>query len=167
MGTNYYMMIKKKDIVEKYFPNEYELTDTPYFGYQVHIGKRSAGWRPLFKEHKNAYDSVKGMKKFIKKHQENIRIFDEYAKEFTLEQLKEELITWGEQQKIRYMKYIPEGVPDEIFGGKKYLVESTKDDYNITIPFDHVAYAKLDNPWLNIKYWHDEDGYDFTDRPFS
>ena len=31
------------------------------------------------------------------------------------------------------MKHIPEGVPDEVFGGKKYLVESTKDDYDITI----------------------------------
>lgn len=43
MGTNYYMIIKNKELVEKYFPNEYELTNSPYFGYEVHIGKQSFG----------------------------------------------------------------------------------------------------------------------------
>lgn len=48
MGTNYYMMIMDKEIVKKYFTNEYEIVDFPYFGYEIHIGKRSVGWRPLF-----------------------------------------------------------------------------------------------------------------------
>ena len=48
MGTNYYMIMKDKELVTKYFDNEYELTDLPYFGYEVHIGKRSCGWKPLF-----------------------------------------------------------------------------------------------------------------------
>ena len=39
MGTNYYMMTKSKKLVEKYFPCEYEIVDTPYFGYEIHIGK--------------------------------------------------------------------------------------------------------------------------------
>ena len=55
-------MTKSKKLVEKYFPYEYEIVDTPYFGYEIHIGKRSCGWKPLFQEHKNAYDSVEGMK---------------------------------------------------------------------------------------------------------
>lgn len=118
MGTNYYMMTKSKKLVERYFPYEYEIVDTPYFGYEIHIGKRSCGWKPLFQEHKNAYDSVTGMKEFIKKHQKSIHIFDEYCREFTLEQLEDELINWGEQQEIRYMKHIPDGVPDEVFGVK-------------------------------------------------
>ena len=71
------------------------------------------------------------------------------------------------------MKHIPEGIPDEIFGGKKYLVESTKDDYDITIPFDHIEYEKLD---IYREYWRydrepfykkDKDGYDFALREFS
>ena len=37
MGTNYYMMTKSKKLVEKYFPCEYEIVDTPYFGYEIHI----------------------------------------------------------------------------------------------------------------------------------
>ena len=104
-----------------------------------------------------------------------IRIFDEYRREFTLEELEDELITWGEQQEIRYMKHIPEGVPDEVFGGKKYLVESTKDDYDITIPFDHIEYERLD-PYKERHgymyerqsyYSKDNDGYDFMKGDFS
>lgn len=170
MGTNYYMMTTDKKFVEKYFPYEYEIVDTPYFGYEIHIGKRSCGWRPLFQEHKNAYNSVEGMKEFIKKHQDNIRIFNEYNEEFTLEQLENELINWGDKQEIRYMKYIPDGIPDEIFGGKKYLIESTKDDYDITIPFDHIEYEKLDvygDNWHESYYSKDKDGYDFTVGDFS
>ena len=166
-------MTKSKKLVEKHFPYEYEIVDTPYFGYEIHIGKRSCGWKPLFQEHKNAYDSVDGMKEFIKKYQKSIRIFDEYCREFTLEQLEDELINWGEQQEIRYMKHIPEGVPDEVFGGKKYLIESTKDDYDITIPFDHMEYEKLDpykEHWRYESkpfYKKDKDGYDFATREFS
>lgn len=174
MGTNFYMMTKSKKLVEKHFPCEYEIVDTPYFGYEIHIGKRSCGWKPLFQEHKNAYDSVEGMKEFIRKHQKSIRIFDEYCREFTLEELEDELITWGEQQQIRYMKHIPEGVHDEVFGGKKYLVESTKDDYDITIPFDHMEYERLD-PYREFHgyryekqshYSKDKDGYDFMKGDF-
>lgn len=29
MSTNYYMLSQSKGFVEKYFPGEYELTDTP------------------------------------------------------------------------------------------------------------------------------------------
>lgn len=171
MGTNYYMMTKDKDLVEKYFPNEYEIVDTPYFGYQIHIGKRSAGWQPLFQEHKNAYNSVSEMKEFIKSHC-SIKIFDEYGRKFTLMQLQKELIDWGKCQEVKYMKHIPEGVPDELFGGKKYLIESTKDDYDITIPFDHIEYERLDierNNWRLEResyYFKDKDGYDFMKNDF-
>jgi glycosyltransferase involved in cell wall biosynthesis len=97
---------------------------------------------------------------------------DEYCREFTIEELEDELITWGEQQEIRYMKHIPEGVPDEVFGGKKYLVESTKDDYDITIPFDHMEYEKLEIERDNWRYGRqsyyskDKDGYDFMKGDF-
>lgn len=166
------MMTTNKELVEKYFPYEYEIVDTPYFGYEIHIGKRSLGWKPLFQEHKNAYNSVEEMKKFIRNNGNDIRIFDEYNREFSLEELDGKLITWGEQQETRYMKYVPEGIPDEVFGGKKYLVESTKDDYDITIPFDHIEYEKLGIERDNRKYGResyyskDKDGYDFTKGEF-
>lgn len=172
MGTNFYMMSRNKELVEKHFPFEYEIVDTPYLGYKIHIGKRSMGWKPIFREHNKAYNSVEELKAFIRKNQKDIHIFDEYNSEFSLEELEDELITWGEQQEIRYMKHIPEGVPDEIFGGKRYLVESTKDDYDITIPFDHIEYEKLEisrNNWRyegQSRYRKDKDGYDFMGGDF-
>lgn len=175
MGTNFYMMTTNKSLVEKYFPYEYEIVDSPYFGYEVHIGKRSCGWKPLFQNHDNAYKSVNDMKKFIEFHKQDIRIFNEYEEEFTLDQLEDELINWDEQQTVRYMKYIPEGVPDDILGGKKYLVESTEDDYDITIPYYHIEYEKL-NPYnggytfggLHESYYtKDAEGYDFMRGDFS
>ena len=73
------------------------------------------------------------------------------------------------------MKHIPEGIPNHIFGGRDYLVESTEDDYDIKMPYDHVEYHKLD-PYSERRYidesreplyFHDKDGYDFTKECFA
>ena len=160
MSTNYYLMTTNKKLVEKYFPCEYELTDSPYFGYQIHIGKRSMGWKPLFESHPLAYNSVSELIEFIQNHQKDIKIYDEYAVEFTLEGLKGELIDWGEQQPKRKLAYN---------GG------DLREDPNgeIDSPIDHVAYANYEKftlsrrHYVDVKYWHDKDGYDFTDRSFS
>lgn len=167
------MTTTNKNFVEKYFSDEYELVDSPYFGYEIHIGKRSIGWKPLFQGHNKAYKSVEEMKQFITNNYDLLKIYDEYGKYFTLNELQEELIDWGKNQSVRYMKYIPEGVPDEVFGGKKYLIESTADEYDITIPFDHIEYEKLDpykERWINngtSHYSKDKDGYDFMKGDFS
>lgn len=174
MGTNYYMMIKDKELVTKYFDNEYELTDSPYFGYEVHIMKLSYGWKPLFEWHGNAYKSVEDMLKFLEFHRMDIEIFDEYGKQYTIEGLKEEF-TSHVNREPKYMKHIPEGIPNHIFGGRDYLVESTEDDYDIKMPYDHVEYHKLD-PYSEKRYidesreplyFHDKDGYDFTKECFA
>lgn len=165
MGTNYYMMTKNKEIVEEYFSGEYELVDTPDFGYEVHIGKRSAGWMPLFREHNKAYTSVKGLKDFLRIHSDDFCIYDEYNDFLTTEQLDEELFRWGENQEVKYLKYIPGGIDNKICGGKTYLVPSTSDDYDIKTPFDHVEYSNLIRKWENCyqaDYLKDRDGYDFT-----
>lgn len=154
MGTNYYMITKSKELVEKYFPNEYELVDSPYFGYEIHIGKRSCGWKPLFEQHKNAYDSVEELINFIKSHSNDINIIDEYSREFTIEGLCEELITWGDNQTKRRLAFN---------GGN--LTEDKNGE--LETPIDHVKYSEFDKNCWNINYWHDKDGYDFTDRSFS
>ena len=144
------MMTTDKELVKKYFNGEYEIVDDPYLGYEIHIGKRSGGWKPLFEEHDNAYTSVSEMLKFLKEHRDKIEIYDEYGDLHTITQLKEELIDWAENQEKRIIHY---------------------DDYigYIEAPIDHVEMEQIDkrNLWLNIRYWHDKDGYDFTDRPFS
>ena len=149
MSTNYYMMTTDKEFANKYFEEEYETVDYPYFGYVIHIGKRSCGWKPLFEAHKKEYNSVAEMKQFIMNHPD-IHLFDDYCKFISMAQLKEELIDWAESQEKRMIHY---------------------DDYigNIQAPIDHVEMDHRDdrNPWLKIRYWHDKDGCDFTDRPFS
>lgn len=174
MGTNYYMMMKDKELAMKYFDNEYELTDIPYFGYEVHIMKLSYGWKPLFEWHGNAYKSVEDMLKFLEFHRMDIDIFDEYCGQYTIEGLKEEF-TSHVNREPKYMKHIPKGIPNHIFGGRDYLVESTEDDYDIKMPYDHVEYHKLDpyneKRWIDESreplYFHDKDGYDFTKGSFT
>lgn len=141
------MMTTNKELVHRYFPGEYEIVEEPYLGYEIHIGKRSYGWKPLFQEHKNAYTSVSEMMQFIREHPE-IQIFDEYGDSFSVDQLKEELVDWAEYQKKRIIEY--EGV------GK------------IQAPIDHVEISERESEWslIQVSYWHDKDGYDFTDREF-
>lgn len=144
------MITTNKDLVEKHFPNEYTVTDSPYFGYEIHIGKRSCGWKPLFQEHKNAYSSVKEMLGFFLLNKNDIRIFDEYESELNIDELEEELITWEEKQEKRMIYY--DGVPG--------LIQS---------PIDHVEMVNREpNCYcIHLKYWHDKDGYNFTEGDFS
>lgn len=168
MSTNYYMLSQSKGFVEKYFPGEYELTDTPMFGYEIHIGKRSMGWKPLFQEHKNAYDSVEELVEFITKH--SVVLYDEYETILTEKELKENLIDWGEKQTKQYYKFVSKGFSDKSFGWKEYLQLVNKNDkYDIVSPFDHKEYQELMKSVepFDIKFSNDKNGYNFTDREFS
>ena len=144
------MMTTDKELVNKYFDGEYEIVDDPYLGYEIHIGKRASGWKPIFEDHNSAYDSVSGLLDFLQRHRDKVKIYDEYNELLTINQLKEELIDWAENQERRIIHY------------DGYIGE-------IQAPIDHVEMDQRDNrnPWLKIRYWHDKDGYDFTDRSFS
>ena len=173
MGTNFYFITQDREIKDKYFNyDDYTIVDTPMFGYEVHLAKTSCGWKPLWQDH-SFYHSVAELKEFYFKHKEKLFLYDEYGRFYKWEEFEERVVNWGDQQEIRYMKHIPEGVPDEVLGGKKYLIESTKDDYDITIPFDHMEYEKLDIYRDNWRYEHksyyskDKDGYDFMKGDFS
>lgn len=149
MGTNYYLMTKNKSFINTYFPDEYELTDTPEFGYEVHLGKRSLGWKPLFQTHEYAYHSVKEMLNFLREHNNQIKIYDEYDTYMDVKQLEEELINWGSNQTERMVEY-------------PGLTEKIK------TPIDHVEMTKRDPTMRGYKdsYYHDADGYDFCKNEF-
>ena len=149
MSTNFYMMTTDRDVAHKYFPGEYKVVENPYLGFEIHIGKRSMGWKPLMEAHNNAYTSVAEMLKFLHKHKDVIKIYDEYEEQYSIEQLKDELIDWGDHQKKRIINYERVGP--------------------IQAPIDHVEMSQRDKScdYGFIRYWHDKDGYDFTDRPFS
>lgn len=61
---------------------------------QIHIGKRSMGWKPLFQAQEE-YDSIHEMKKWYESNKDKWRIVDEYDNCYCWEQLLEELIYWN------------------------------------------------------------------------
>ena len=100
MGTNFYFKVKtdiqinipidgeiKNSILEKL---NYALQDVT----EIHIGKRSGGWLPLFQK-TNYYSSVKEIKEFYEKNKEHLIIIDEYDMEYSLDELDEEIFSWN------------------------------------------------------------------------
>jgi hypothetical protein len=159
MSTNYNLISTDKAWVTKYFGDDYEnewtLVDTPFFGYEIHIGKRSSGWKPLFQTHNKAYHSVKEMILFFKREEEKFMIFNEYYEELTLEDLIEELINWADKQQVRKVNY-----------ANGMLLEDPEGE--LTIPIDQIKYCDFDprgREWRSY-YWQDEEGYDFMNGEF-
>ena len=150
MGTNFYLMTKNKSIAEQI--GDFELTDTPDWGYEIHIGKRSCGWLPLFQSHRGI-KSVKDIEKWCELPE--ITIINEYDEEFTWEQLREELIYWNGG--------VEGAVPKEYHEVDPTFPFNDPDMPNYT-PVSHFAYG-------NGKYAHyytrDPEGFEFTEGDFS
>lgn len=100
MSTNFYFRIKaemnifisidgkiREKIMEKLKWTLDEATE-------IHIGKRSVGWYPLF-EKTEYYSSVKEIKEFYESNKKHLDIIDEYSNEYSIEQLQEELFDWN------------------------------------------------------------------------
>lgn len=159
MGTNYNLISTDKAWIIKYFgegyAEEWTLVDVPYFGYEVHLGKRSSGWKPLFQTHNRAYRSVKEMLEFLRREKGKYRLYDEFGRELSIEELIAELVDWGDKQKQGRFKYT-EGM----------LMEDPEGE--LITPIDHMKYSKLDlrNRGRRIRYWQDKEGYDFRDGYF-
>lgn len=151
MSTNYYLYTQNKDLVKKHFRDEYCLTDEPFFSYEVHIAKRSFGWKPLFQAHKNAYQSVKEMLAFFKMHEDEITIADEYGREYFVEELEEELICCPEPPKMKYKIDHKRAVPDA--------------EGDMESPLDHLEVAKRTGE-MPASYWNDAEGFNFFEKEF-
>lgn len=96
MSTNFYAIFDNKEVVSRYFPEEYEeLIEDDKKSYMVHIGKRNYKWKPLFQEHSKACSSVEEMLGFFGKFSD--KIIDEYGKEYTLEEFSEALVDWNKE----------------------------------------------------------------------
>lgn len=153
MGTNFYMMTKDKEIRDKYFGYDYELTDEPDWGYQIHIAKTSCGWLPLFQSH-NCFNSVKQLKELYNTN--NFIISDEYGTTYTWAEFEDRVIKFN--------------------GGtvKNRVVEPINQDkfspyYDPNMPnhrpVSHFEY-KMDQYYMK-DYFTDKDGYEFTTHEFS
>ena len=66
----------------------YKIVDEPYFGYEIHIMKKSVGWLPLFEYHSNAIESVADIKRLCGSG--DFEIYDEYGR----------LVNWKEFEEI-------------------------------------------------------------------
>ena len=150
MGTNFYLRTKNKAIAEQI--GKYELTDTPDWGYEVHLGKRSGGWLPLLQA-TPGLRSVKDIEYFCALPE--VQLYDEYGTDLSWEQLKEELINWN--------------------GGFSGAIPKTKVDHDPTMPFydpnmpghvpvSHFEYA---NGKYASYYFKDPDGWEFCESDFS
>ena len=78
MSTNYYVLTRDKSLLDKYHLI-YELTDTPDWGYKIHICQTAFKVVPLYQAHKGIR-TLSEMKAFLS--EPNIRILDEYGKEY-------------------------------------------------------------------------------------
>lgn len=91
MGTNFYMFTDKKEL-KPYLGEKVVLTDSPDFGYEIHIAKTSAGWLPCFEAHEHIR-SVADLKMLYGKG--GVRIFDEYGTEYDWDGFVERVVNFG------------------------------------------------------------------------
>ena len=160
MGTNFYMITKNKTMASIYAPYSYELTDTPYFGYEIHVAKTSCGWLPLFQGHKNGINSVSEYKAAYETGE--FDIVDEYGTSYNWNEFEDRVLKFNggirgaqDPEKIEqdknssfYDKNLPEYKPISHISGNiqsyRYMFVETYDDY-----------------------FTDLDGFEFDRREFS
>lgn len=154
MGTNFYFLTKDKDKLLRWFDyGEYELTDEPEFGYEVHIAKTSCGWLPLFQAHrrirsvaelKRAYDS------------KGFMIVDEYGTEYDWDSFDERVLKFngGRRGVMKPEPYDQTVLPQALRDPKmpRYT------------PVSHFEYGF--GEYAN-RYFSDADGYEFSEDDFS
>lgn len=153
MGTNFYLFGKNKELVQKYAPYSYELTDMPDFGYTIHIAKTSCGWLPLFQAHKDGICSVAQYKEAY--NTGAFKIIDEYGIEYTWDEFDERVLKFNggikgvaPREKINQDRNSP-------------WFDKNMPEYK---PVSHFEYAC---GRYNDEYFTDSDGYEFSIREFS
>ena len=140
---NYYMSTKNKELAEKLFPkkSEYWLTDTPDFGYEIHIARRTSGWKTLFQVHRKAYNSVAELESFVFNFEDEFLFYDSYGVAYTAKDF------------IKELKYLDRNELGIVYEDAAPHINYTKNVRKIY-------------PFIDIKYWEDKDGYDFTEGNF-
>lgn len=114
MSTNYYFEAKDVDeIIERLksvsplISNE-DLKRIKNGLTNIHIGKRSGGWQPLF-EASEYFSNMKELKSFYNTYKDILIIKSEYNYEMTWEELTEELFEWGKDERSSVREAIIEG----------------------------------------------------------
>lgn len=131
------MITKSKKLAHQYFDDEYELTDTPEFRYEIHLNKCSCGWRPLFQKHK-AFSTFQDLEKFYMEHKEDIIIEDEYGDKYSFKEYKNEIVEHGSLTP-EPMKFVV--VNSGLYGGVHLDPQPCKpNEAEVWCPFNHREY---------------------------
>ena len=159
MSTNFYMITKNKEQAQRYAPYSYELTDEPYFGYEIHIAKTSAGWLPLFQAHKDGISSVAEYK--VAYDTGEFRIYDEYGYEYNWDAFDDRVLKHnggilGVQK------------PEKIEQNKRsrWYDKNMPDYYPVSHISGNLHSYKCDN-WFANDCFKDPDGFEFSRSEFS
>lgn len=180
MGTNFYLMSRNKKLMREYFAVEteytikdieYEIVDEPYLGYNVHLCKLSAGWRPLFQRHKTI-STFKEVEEFCLKNKSMVSIYDEYGRRYTWKQYFKKVYNHS-QRKAEPRKWIYD--IDPIFpdnGPRLHMASCTEQEAEIYMPFCHREYnekEKLAKERFHVheRIWSDEKSWEDPDYPFD
>lgn len=159
MSTNFYMITKNKERAQRYAPYSYKLTDEPYFGYEIHIAKTSAGWLPLFQAHKDGISSVAEYK--VAYDTGEFRIYDEYGYEYNWDAFDDRVLKHnggilGVQK------------PEKIEQNKRsrWYDKNMPDYYPVSHISGNLQSYKYDN-WFANDCFKDPDGFEFSRSEFS
>jgi len=100
MGTNFYFKVKGVDQIAEQFKGlsplimDEMVDNLKYRLFDIHIGKTSAGWKPIF-ESQDYFKTMDELESFYEQHKETLVMEDEYGTEYTWEGLKERLFGWN------------------------------------------------------------------------
>ena len=100
MGTNFYFKVKGVDQIAEQFKglssliSDEMVENLKYRLFNIHIGKTSAGWKPIF-ESQEYFKTMDELESFYEQHKETLAMEDEYGTEYTWEELKERLFNWN------------------------------------------------------------------------
>ena len=159
MGTNFYFMTKNKAVAQKYAPYSFELTDEPYFGYEIHIAKTSCGWLPLFQGHTNGINSVQEYKKAYDTGE--FEIYDEYGNQYSWIEFDERVLKFNGG--IRGVKKIEKINQDR----NSSFYDDALPNYG---PISHISGNSQSYKYSFVEdysdYFVDSEGYEFGKRLF-
>lgn len=157
MGTNFYLLTKEKKAAQKFAPYSYTLTDEPYFCYQIHIAKTSAGWLPLFQAHKDGIHSVSDLRSAVSSG--DFEIIDEYGVFYDWEQFSKRVLEWngGIYGRARRQE-IPYNSP---------FADSRMPKYTPVTHLGGTEQSYCYEPWHAAYYFADPYGYEFCETEFS
>lgn len=145
------MSTHDQHIRDKYFGYNYELTDKPFWGYEIHIAKTSSGWLPLFQSHR-CFKSVKELKELYDTGL--FTIYDEYYQTYDWLAFEERVVKWNGGVDNAIPKTYHEVDKDAIFYDP---------DMPCYTPVSHFTYGNGKHAYM---YFKDPEGFEFSGKEF-